>query len=267
MAIPCKYIAHQADAQGYVNYSDIEDQTWEMLITRQLRLVKERACSEFLDGLNQLNLPLDRIPQIPDINNVLGDITGWGVTPVPALIELDHFFSLLANKRFPAATFIRRREELDYLQEPDIFHEIFGHCPMLANQAFADFSEEYGKLGLRASPLEREYMSRLYWFTVEFGLVESSQGMRIYGGGILSSKGETLYALDSAQPMRAPFDVLTALRTPYRIDIMQPLYYTLNSLDDLLAVSRRDLLALIHEAQQLGDFLPLFPPAEQCASA
>jgi phenylalanine-4-hydroxylase len=190
------------------------------------------------------------------------DMTGWSVAPVEALISFEHFFELLANKQFPAASFIRVPEELDYLQEPDIFHELFGHCPMLTDPTFADFTHEYGKLGLHATPKERAYLARLYWFTVEFGLIQTAQGLKIYGGGILSSYGETLYALDSDIPERKPFDILTMLRTPYRYDIMQTIYYVLNSLDDLYQIMQQDLKALIQQAITMGMLPPTFPPVK-----
>ncbi len=173
---------------------------------------------------------------------------------------------MLANKQFPVATFIRTREEFDYLQEPDIFHEVFGHCPLLTNPAFAHFTHTYGKLGLAASKEDRVYLARLYWFTVEFGLVKTREGLRIYGGGILSSPGETVYALESDTPQRHPLTPLDALRTPYRIDIMQPLYYILDQFDDLFSLAEMDIMSLVTEAKKLGLYEPLFPPKEKQAS-
>ena len=140
--------------------------------------------------------------------------TGWSVVPVPAMIKPEQFFELLANKKFPAATFIRTPEDLDYLQEPDIFHEFFGHCPMITYQPFADFMQTYGKLALLAKTEHRSFLSRLFWFTVEFGLIQTDQGVRCYGGGILSSKNETVYAVESDIPQRKPFDLIEVLRTP-----------------------------------------------------
>jgi phenylalanine-4-hydroxylase len=180
---------------------------WNTLITRQLKVIEGRACQEYLDGIEKLGLPHDRIPQLGEINKVLGATTGWQVARVPALIPFQTFFELLASKQFPVATFIRTREELDYLQEPDIFHEIFGHCPLLTNPWFAEFTHTYGKLGLQASKEERVYLARLYWMTIEFGLLETPQGRRIYGGGILSSPKETVYCL-SGEPEHQAFDPL-----------------------------------------------------------
>ena len=258
---PSKYVAREPDASGFIEYSDLEHQTWQRLIERQLDIVPGRACDEYLHGLELLDLPRDRIPQLEEVSAVLRRETGWEVARVPALIGFETFFGLLADRKFPVATFIRTPEEFDYLQEPDIFHEIFGHSAMLTNPAFANFTEKYGQLGLSASPKERAYLARLYWFTVEFGLLQTSDGLRIYGGGILSSPKETLYAL-SDEPSRYDFDVLDALRTPYRIDIVQPIYYVLNDLQQLQELTEMDLMARVHQAMELGLFEPRFPPKD-----
>ncbi len=253
-----KYTARKPDDQGIIHYSYEEHKTWNILLERQLALLPGRACDEFMDGLDTLSLPKDRIPQLHELNQVLGDTTGWGVARVPALISFDRFFKLLANRQFPVATFIRTREELDYLQEPDIFHEVFGHCPLLTNYEFAEFTATYGRLGLDASPEERVFLARLYWMTVEFGLIQSSQGLRIYGGGILSSYSETSYALESDKPVRKRFSPLEALRTPYRIDILQPLYYIIEDMSELQMLGEMDMMALVKEAMDLGLHEPLF---------
>ncbi|MBX9756436.1 MAG: phenylalanine 4-monooxygenase [Pseudomonadaceae bacterium] len=254
-----QYVARQPDAQGFIDYPDSEHQVWHQLISRQLQLIEGRACQEYLDGIEQLGLPHERIPQLAEINRVLDVTTGWQVARVPALIPFQTFFELLASKRFPVATFIRTPEELDYLQEPDIFHEIFGHCPLLTNPWFAEFTQAYGKLGLQASKEQRVYLARLYWMTIEFGLVDTPQGRRIYGGGILSSQKESLYCL-SAAPEHLPFDPIEAMRTPYRIDILQPLYFVLPELKRLFELAHEDLLALIPKAMQLGLHPAKFPP-------
>ncbi len=255
-----QYVSRQPDEHGIIAWSDEDNAVWHDLVKRQLEIIRGKACDEFMHGLDLLQLPQDRIPQLHEINQVLEATTGWQVAQVPALIPFDEFFRLLANKQFPVATFIRTREEFDYLQEPDIFHEIFGHCPLLTNPAFAHFTHQYGKLGLHASPKERVYLARLYWFTVEFGLLKTADGLRIYGGGILSSPGETEYALYSDQPERKPLAPLDALRTPYRIDIMQPIYYTLESTQQLFDIAQLDIMALVQEAMELGLFEPKFPP-------
>ena len=226
---------------------------------RQEKIIQNRACSEYINGLDILKMPKDKVPQFPEINAIMEPITGWGVAPVPALIGFEKFFTLLANKQFPAATFIRTHEDLDYIQEPDIFHEIYGHCPMLTNQAYADFSQEYGKYALTCTPKERVKLARLYWFTIEFGLLKTNEGLRIYGGGILSSIAETPYSLESDDVVRREFNVIDILRTPYRIDILQPIYYVLDSLDDLYSVFSLDLKKCIGKACDLGMFPPLYP--------
>ncbi|MGF1755373.1 phenylalanine 4-monooxygenase, partial [Vibrio makurazakiensis] len=197
-----------------------------------------------------------------DINSILLEKTGWQVEPVPALINFDKFFELLANKKFPVATFLRSREEFDYLQEPDFFHEIFGHCAMLTHSDFASFTHRYGQLGMTATSKERAYLARLYWFTVEFGLVKEQGLSKIYGGGVLSSPGETVYSLDSERAVRHPFDILDVLRTPYRIDIMQPIYFELESIADLYQLSQLDLMSLVRQAMELELYPPQFEPKE-----
>ena len=258
MAKSSKYVAHQPDKDGFVRWSDEENAIWQTLIERQLPALQGKACADYIDGLAHLDLPRERIPQLAEVDKVLLQSTGWRTAAVPALIDFSEFFRLLANRQFPVATFIRSRDELDYLQEPDIFHEIFGHCPMLTHQAFADFTQLYGELGLNASKEDRVYLARLYWFTVEFGLMQQGTERAIYGGGILSSPGETDYAFSSDLPERLPFDLLSVLRTPYRIDIMQPVYYCLNSVDQLYDIARLDIMGAVQEAKRLGLFPPKF---------
>ena len=258
-----KYVAREPDSNGVVHYTEEENAIWAELYARQEKAIQGKACDEFLHGLELLNMPRDRVPQLEEVSSVLRRETGWEVAYVPALIPFGRFFELLANKRFPAATFVRTREELDYLQEPDIFHELFGHTPLLTNPHFAEFTHTYGKLGYAASKEDRVFLARMYWFTVEFGLLQPPGGpMKIYGGGILSSIGETEYALNSDKPLRKPFNMLDVLRTPYRIDIMQPLYYVIESLDQLSEITRMDVMALVAEARRLGLFPPLFPPKD-----
>jgi phenylalanine-4-hydroxylase len=252
------YVSRKPDDKGFVDYPDTEHQTWHTLYDRQIALIKERACDEFIEGIELLNLTADRIPQIPDVNAALAKTTGWTLEPVAALISIDKFFQLLAAKKFPVATFIRRPEDLDYIEEPDIFHEIFGHCPLLTNPAYADFTEAYGKLALQAEPNERMRFGRLYWFTIEFGLLQTQKSNRIYGGGILSSKEETVYALDSTVPECRPFDLMKVLRTPYRIDILQTVYYVIENYEQLHELTNMDLLGCVREAMRLGDFPPTY---------
>lgn len=254
------YLSPAPDARGNVAYSKAEHAIWAELYARQKLAIADRACPEFLHGLELLRLPQHRAPQLSEVSARLQRETGWQVAAVPALIPFSEFFALLATRRFPAATFIRRREHLDYLQEPDIFHELFGHTPLLTNPWFAAFTQRYGEIGLAASKEDRAFLARLYWFTVEFGLLRRPDGaLSIYGGGILSSPGETTYALGPA-PLRRPFSLIEVLRTPYRIDVLQPLYYVLDSFRQLHELSQADLLTAIADARRLGLHAPLFPP-------
>lgn len=253
------YVAKPIDANGNATYTKKENAVWQELITRQDHIIKDRACDEYVRGHELLNLPKQRIPQCHEVSATLKEITGWELEPVPALISFDRFFYLLANRKFPAATFIRRKEELDYIKEPDIFHEIYGHCPLLTNPAYAEFVETYGKLGLKATPEERVMLARLFWFTIEFGLIKTASGIRAYGGGILSSMNETVYCVESTLPRRERFDVMQALRTPYRIDVIQPLYFVLDSFDQLYQLIQLDLIALIQQAHALNKDAPKHP--------
>lgn len=258
-----KYVAKQPDSTGFIHYTDEENQVWHDLITRQTRIVKTHASEAYLQGLELLNLPQDRVPQCSDVNRVLGAKTGWSIVPVAALISIDHFFTLLSEKKFPAASFIRLREELDYLPEPDIFHEVYGHCPLLTNPTYADFMQLYGKIACAANDDERKILSRLYWFTVEFGLMNTEQGLRCYGGGILSSTKETVYALESPIPERRPFDHgQAAMRTPYRIDHVQSIYYVIDNFEQLYELFSHDIIGDIARSRALGDFPLSFPATE-----
>jgi phenylalanine-4-hydroxylase len=252
------YHSKPVDKDGIASYTEEENEVWHTLISRQIDVVNERACEEYINGIDLLNLSHDRIPQCPDVSKALQKATGWTLEPVPALIPFEKFFHLLATRRFPAATFIRRKEELDYLQEPDIFHEIFGHCPLLTNPAYAEFTCMYGKLALNASKEDRAMLARLYWFTIEFGLIKNLVGTRVYGGGILSSKEETIYSLEDPNVQRKPFNALDVLRTPYRIDIKQPIYFVIDDFDALYDLTNQDLISLVREARSLGEFPPSY---------
>jgi phenylalanine-4-hydroxylase len=257
-----RYISHTPDERGYIRYSDEENATWATLIERQLPRLAGNVCQEYIDALALMDFPRDRIPQLPEVSEVLMEHTGWSVAPVPALIDFTSFFKLLANRQFPAATFIRSSHDLDYLEEPDIFHEIFGHTPLLTDYRFAAFTEAYGKAGLAADKRDHAMLARLFWVTVEFGLIQTPAGLKSYGAGIVSSPGELDYALHSPAPERRPFDALNALRTPYRIDIYQTVYYVLESFDTLFELANTDLAPLITEARRLGMFEPTYPLKE-----
>jgi len=261
----CKYTSKQMDENGYISWSDEENKTWGDLIKQQLECIKGKACDEFIEGLDKLNLPIDRIPQLGDISKVLKENTGWSCEAVPSLISFDRFFKLLANKKFPVATFIRTKDDFDYLTEPDIFHEIFGHCGMLTNKAFAAYTQKFGQIGLEASKEDRVYLARLYWFTVEFGLITQNDELKIYGGGILSSPKETQHIYNN-QSKIYDLNVLDVFRTPYRIDIIQPIYHAINGIDDLFDISNMDLISLLEKAKKLGLYEASYPPKIKKAS-
>ncbi len=257
-----RYVAKIPEADGRIRYTPEEDATWKLLFERQLKILPGRACQEYLDALTAVGLPADHIPQCRDLTERLGDFTGITITAVPALISNERFFELLAQGSFPCATFIRTRDELEYLEEPDVFHEVFGHVPLLSDPRFADFTRAYGQAGLSCrTPDEQDVLARLYWFTIEFGLIRTSSGIRTYGAGVISSIGETVYATESPVPIRCPFDALTALRTPYRIDVFQSQYFMLESFDELFRVAQSDLIGLVRQAQSLGDLPPPAPVA------
>ena len=259
MEFKSTYVSHKPDAKGRVSYSQEEHQVWKKLFDRQRVILPHRACDEFMVGLNRLDLDSEKIPQLPDISAKLKAMTGWQVQAVSALISAREFFELLASRRFPAATFIRREEELDYVQEPDIFHEIFGHCPMLTNPVYAEFVHTYAVKVLQFPEDQWPLFQRMFWFTVEFGLIQTNYGMRAYGGGILSSISETPYSVESDVPMRVLFDPVVVFRTPYRIDMLQQIYFVIDGYQALYDFVTQDIGVLIQRAKELGEFPPVFP--------
>jgi phenylalanine-4-hydroxylase len=240
--------------QGWADYTAEEHATWDILYERQAALLPGYACDAFLHGLEALNLHRGGIPNFEEINVELRRLTGWSVVAVPGLVPDDVFFDHLANRRFPAGQFIRKRDQLDYLQEPDIFHDVFGHVPMLTDPVFADYMEAYGKGGQRALGLGRLHnLARLYWYTVEFGLLETPKGLRIYGAGIVSSRTESIFALDDASPNRIGFDLVRTMRTPYRIDDFQQVYFVIPSLQSLLDATLQDFAPIYAELETASD--------------
>ncbi len=222
-------------AQNWPSYTAGEHDRWNRLFARQSALLPGRACEEALAAMKKLELSRSGIPDFAGLSERLAAITGWRVVPVAGLIPDDVFFEHLANRRFPAAAFIRPEHELDYLEEPDIFHDVFGHVPLLANPVYADFLEAYGKGGRRA--MERgqlHNLARLYWYTVEFGLIQTAQGLRIFGAGIMSSPAETVFALEDSSPNRIAFDLERVMRTKYIIDDFQQTYFVIESFEELL---------------------------------
>ncbi len=262
MEFASNYVSHQPDSQGYVDYSDVENKVWQTLYERQIEILPGYACEAFLEGLDVLELAKDRIPQLPDVSKRLENTTGWRVSPVPALISAEAFFTLLARRHFPAATFIRTMEELDYVREPDIFHELFGHCPLLTQPHYAEFLQQYAQFVLDSDQTVWPLLQRLFWFTVEFGLIREKGSLRAYGGGILSSISETPFSVESDEPMRVMFHPVTAFRTPYRIDQMQRIYFVIESFKQLFDFVQQDIDGLIVRARKLGEFPPFFPVDE-----
>jgi phenylalanine-4-hydroxylase len=221
--------------QDWAAYTAEEHATWDKLFARQAKLLPGRASSAYLKGLEALRLSESGIPNFEELSERLMKLTGWQVVAVPGLVPDDVFFDHMANRRFVAGNFIRRPDQLDYIQEPDVFHDVFGHVPMLADPVFADYLEAYGRGGMRALELGAlKQLGRLYWYTVEFGLVEEAEGLRIYGSGIVSSSAESVFALESDSPNRIRFDMQRVMRTDYRIDDFQQNYFVIPSFEALL---------------------------------
>ena len=249
--------------QGWEHYTTAEHAVWKTLFERQTRLLPGRACDAFVQGMQDLPIDADRIPDFRRLSETLLARTGWQIVAVPGLVPDEVFFEHLANRRFPAGNFIRRPEQLDYLEEPDVFHDVFGHVPMLMNPALADYIQAYGVGGLRARQLGvLDKLARVYWYTVEFGLVQQADGLRIYGAGIASSYTESEFALEDASPNRLGFDLERVMRTEYRIDDFQESYFVLPHLDRLLELARIDFGPLYERARNQDPY----PPGKVLAS-
>jgi phenylalanine-4-hydroxylase len=247
--------------QGWAHYTAQDHGVWRTLFERQKKLLADRACRQFVAGMQALPIAADQIPDFRRLNDVLHARTGWQVVAVPGLVPDDVFFGHLANRRFPSGNFIRKPHQLDYLEEPDVFHDVFGHVPMLMDPVMADFIQAYGKGGLRAQALGTlEQLARVYWYTVEFGLVRESGSpagaLRLYGAGLASSFTEATYCLESPAPQRIGFDLERVMRTRYRIDDFQETYFVLDSLDDLLALAQIDFGPLYARIKDLPELNP-----------
>lgn len=239
--------------QPWSSYTAADHATWATLFKRQREFLALRACREFLDNQERFGMTPDAIPKFDDLNKVLKRATGWELIGVEGLLPELTFFDHLANRRFPVTWWLRRPEQIDYISEPDLFHDLFGHVPLLLNPIFADYMQAYGRGGVKAHALGPEALvnlTRLYWYTVEFGLIQQSDGLRIYGSGIVSSKGESIYCLDSSSPNRIGFDMARIMRTRYRIDTYQKTYFVIDSFEQLITATQPDFTALYAQLAQ-----------------
>lgn len=219
--------------QAWGAYTADQHALYRQLHERQTRLLPQYACTEFIDGVAHLG-PADHIPRLDHVSAKLKPATGWELVGVPGLIPDAAFFCHLAARRFPVTIWLRNPEEFDYIVEPDVFHDFFGHVPLLFNPFFADYMQAYGQGGLKAQGLDSlPMLARLYWYTVEFGLIRTPRGLRAYGSGIMSSGGELVHCIDSLRPHREAFDLDTVMRTEYRIDAFQDIYFVIDSFEEL----------------------------------
>ena len=233
--------------QPWGSYAREDHATWATLFERQQQVLVGRACDEFRENQRRFGMTPDAIPKFDDLNRVLKGTTGWEIIGVEGLLPELTFFDHLANRRFPVTWWIRKPEQIDYIAEPDLFHDLFGHVPLLLNPVFADYMEAYGCGGVKAHGLGAEALvnlTRLYWYTVEFGLIKQADGLRIYGSGIVSSKGESIYCLESAAPNRIGFDMPRIMRTRYRIDTYQKTYFVIDSFEQLMNATKPDFTPL-----------------------
>ncbi len=245
-------------AQNWSHYTPEEHATWDTLFARQSKLLPGRASDAWLRGLDVLKLSKPGIPDFEELSERLMKLTGWQVVAVPGLVPDEIFFDHMANRRFVAGNFIRRADQLDYLQEPDVFHDVFGHVPMLADPVFADYLAAYGRGGQRAMQHDAlKYLGRLYWYTVEFGLIAEPDGLRIYGSGIVSSYAESRFALDDPSPHRLRFDLARVMRTDYRIDDFQQNYFVIPSFDELLRVTVETDFAPLYDSLREQPDIPV----------
>lgn len=240
--------------QYWPAYASDEHARWDRLFAAAWTTLQGRACDAFIDAVERLQLSTAGIPDMRELSDRLELITGWRVVPVAGLVPDEVFFEHLANRRFPAGAFIRSEAEMDYLEEPDIFHDIFGHVPLLANPEYAAFMEAYGKGGQRAMQRgQLANLARLYWYTIEFGLVRDPQGLRLFGAGIMSSTAESVFALEDLSPNRVQFDLTRVMRTNYIIDDFQQTYFVIDSFEDLVAACTEDFGDVYDALRDLSD--------------
>lgn len=244
--------------QEWSAYTAKQHRTWNVLYERLMKVLPNRAAPEFLNGLEALDLHRGGIPEFERMSNELESLTGWRVVAVPGLVPDEVFFEHLANRRFPAGSFIREPDQLDYIQEPDVFHDVFGHVPMLTDPVFADYMVAYGEGGLRSlRHASLKNLAALYWYTVEFGLIQTDLGLRIYGAGIVSSPAESRFSLEAPSPNRIAFDLKRLMRTDYRIDDFQQTYFVIDSYEQLFrATVDTDFAPLYADMQGQFDLKP-----------
>lgn len=259
-------VEHQLTDKGYVpvyttavieqpwaSYSNQDHAVWAQLFERQQQVLVGRASDEFITAQRAMKMTPDAIPKFDDLNRVLRAHTGWELIGVEGLLPELTFFDHLANRRFPVTWWIRKPEQIDYLSEPDLFHDLFGHVPLLMNPVFADYMQAYGRGGVKAHGIDPDalvHLTRLYWYTVEFGLIKQADGLRIYGSGIVSSKGESIYSLESPAPNRIGFDLERLMRTRYRIDTYQKTYFVIDSFEQLMRATEPDFTPIYQRLRQ-----------------
>jgi phenylalanine-4-hydroxylase len=242
--------------QPWDDYTSVDHHVWGELFKRQREILPGRACQEFLDSQNVLQMTADAIPRFDELNPILREATGWELVGVEGLLPEYTFFEHLANRRFPVTWWIRKPEQIDYISEPDLFHDLFGHVPLLMNPVFADYMEAYGRGAMKAHGIGEQALlnlTRLYWYTVEFGLIHTDAGLRIYGAGIVSSKGESIYCLESEAPNRIGFDLERIMRAQYRIDTYQQTYFVIDSFEQLFDATRPDFTPIYAEVGAMPD--------------
>ncbi len=236
--------------QPWASYSREDHSIWAELFERQQKVLVGRACREFIDNQKKFEMSPQAIPKFDDLNRVLKKVTGWELIGVEGLLPELTFFDHLANRRFPVTWWIRKPEQIDYISEPDLFHDLFGHVPLLLNPVFADYMQAYGRGGVKAHAIGADALvnlTRLYWYTVEFGLIKQDDGLRIYGSGIVSSKGESIHCLESPAPNRIGFDLQRIMRTRYRIDTYQKTYFVIDSFEQLMNATKPDFTPIYAE--------------------
>ena len=244
--------ADYAVEQNWSGYTGAEHALYRRLFERQAKLVSRYACPEWIDAIARLESAAREIPKFDEVSRQLRAATGWEIVAVPGLIPDDAFFTHLANRLFPVTVWLRQPAEFDYIVEPDVFHDFFGHVPLLFDRVYADHLYEYGKGGLKAMRLDAvKMLARLYWFTIEFGLMRTAHGVRAYGAGLLSSGGELAYCIDHPQPRRLPFELERIMRTEYQIDRYQDTYFVIESFEHLMRETAPDFTPIYARIRNL----------------